>query len=71
MWFPPTYRATRRAILYETIALGHSSGRISIPRFKEGDEVNIGEVEVDFDITVRIELSLWDQEAGATSFPYL
>jgi hypothetical protein len=36
LWLPPAYRASCSAVWNEAIVLGHSSGRISILRFKEG-----------------------------------
>jgi WD40 repeat protein len=36
LWLPPAYRVTSEAVWDEAIVLGHSSGRISILRFKEG-----------------------------------
>jgi WD40 repeat protein len=36
LWLPPEYRATSMAIWDRIIVLGHSSGRISFLKFKEG-----------------------------------
>jgi WD40 repeat protein len=36
LWLPPEYRMTSVAVWNRIIGLGHSSGRISILRFREG-----------------------------------
>ena len=36
LWLPPDYRSTCLAVWNRTLVLGHSSGRISVLRFKEG-----------------------------------
>jgi WD40 repeat protein len=39
LWLPPLYRATCHDIRNEAIVLGHSSGRVSILRLKEGPKL--------------------------------
>jgi WD40 repeat protein len=39
VWLPPAYRATCEAVWNNIIVLGHSSGRVSILRFKEGSKL--------------------------------
>jgi WD40 repeat protein len=38
LWLPPGYRATSMAVWNRIIVLGHSLGRISCLRFKEGSK---------------------------------
>jgi hypothetical protein len=39
LWLPPDYRATSVAAWNGIAALGHSSGRISFPEFKQGSKL--------------------------------
>ncbi|KAH8651540.1 beta transducin-like protein HET-E2C*40 [Tricladium varicosporioides] len=39
LWLPPNYRATSTAVWNNRIALGHSSGRLSILDFKKGPKL--------------------------------
>jgi WD40 repeat protein len=39
VWLPPAYRPTCEAVWNKIIVLGHSSGRVSILRFKEGSKL--------------------------------
>jgi WD40 repeat protein len=39
LWLPPNYRATSTTVWNNIIALGHSSGRLSILDFKEGPKL--------------------------------
>jgi WD40 repeat protein len=39
LWLPPAYRAHCEAVWNEVIVLGHTSGRISILKFKEGPKL--------------------------------
>ncbi|KAH8588260.1 WD40-repeat-containing domain protein, partial [Bisporella sp. PMI_857] len=41
LWLPPDYRSTCKAIWDQTVVLGHSSGRLSFLRFRQGPKLVI------------------------------